>query len=150
GLELGLRLADPRHLRLRVDHPRHGVEVHVPGLARDDLGHRDAFLRALVRQHRAAHAISDRPHALDAGPAVLVDIHAPALVELYAGAVREQALRRGAAPDRDQQLVDRDALLALGIGVADLDFALHDLGARDIRAEADVETLLLELARSGL
>ena len=79
------------------------------GQAGDQFGDRDAFLEALVRQHRAAHAVADRPHAIDAGVAVLVDFDQAALVELHAGAVGQQALGRGATADANQQLVDDDA-----------------------------------------
>ena len=41
--------------------------------AGDELGDRDAFLETLVRQHRTAHAVTDGPHAIDAGVAMLVD-----------------------------------------------------------------------------
>jgi hypothetical protein len=82
----------------------------------------------LVREHRAAHAVADRPHVLGAGLAVLVDQHAAALVELHAGAFGQQALRGGAAAHGHQQLVDDDGLLALVVGVGDVDFLALDLG----------------------
>src|SRR5262249_55506777 len=101
GLELGLGLADPGDLRLGVDDPGHGVEIDVAGQAGDQFGDRDAFLAALVREHRAAHAIADRPDAVHAGVAVLVDDDAAAVVHLHAAAFGERALRRRAATDRD-------------------------------------------------
>ena len=61
GLQLLLGLADPGDLRRRVDHPRHRVEVDVAVLAGDALGDRDALLLGLVREHRAAHDVADRP-----------------------------------------------------------------------------------------
>jgi hypothetical protein len=51
----------------------------VAGQAGDQFGHRDAFLEALVRQHRPAHAVADRPDAVDAGVAVFVDLDHAAL-----------------------------------------------------------------------
>src|SRR5690606_14848799 len=103
-LELRLGPADPGDFRFRVDDPRDRFEVDVAGLARDEFGDHDAFLGALVREHRAAYAVTDRPHAFDAGPAVLVDFDAAAIVELDAGSVGEQAAGCRAAADRDQQL----------------------------------------------
>src|SRR3546814_232808 len=153
-LELLLGPADPGDFRLGVDHVGDGVVVDVAGQAGDQLGHGDAFLEALVRQHRAAHAVADRPHAVDAGVAVFVDLDHAALVELHAGAIGQQAAARGAAADRDQQLVERDRLLAVLVGVGDDHFLLlalaGDFGLADLGAEADVQALLLELARGGL
>src|SRR5690606_19417609 len=101
---------DPGDLRLGVDHVRDGVVVDVAGQAGDQLGHRDAFLEALVGQHRAAHAVADRPHAVDAGVAVRVHFDEAALVQLHAGTVGQQVLRGRATADADQQLVDHDFL----------------------------------------
>src|SRR6185437_3144118 len=83
-LQVLFGLAGPGDFRLGVDHPRDGVVVDVTGLAGDPLGHRHAFLGTLVRQHRAAHRVADRPNAIDAGVVVLVDHDAAALVQLHA------------------------------------------------------------------
>src|SRR6185437_2929341 len=96
-LQFLLGLAGPGDFGFGVDHPRHGVEVDVTGLAGDPLGHRHAFLGTLVRQHRAAHGVADRPHAVDAGVVVLVDDDATALVQPHAGVVGQQAGGVGAA-----------------------------------------------------
>src|SRR5690606_36443471 len=153
-LELLLGLADPGQLRLGVDHPGDGVHVDVAGQAGDQLGHRDAFLEALVRQHRPAHAVAHRPDAVDAGVAVLVDLDLAAVVELHAAVVGQQALGRGLAPDGHQQLVDGNGLLALLVLEGDLDFLLlalaRDFGLGHLRTQADVQALLLELARGDL
>ena len=151
GLQLLLGLADPGDFRLGVDHPRDGVEVDVARQAGDQLGHRDAFLEALVRQHRAAHAVTHRPHAVDAGVAVRVDHDLAALVELDAGAVGQQALGGGAAAHGHQQLVHHQFLRgALVIGVADVHAVLLDLGGGALAAQLDVQALLLEFARGDL
>src|SRR5690606_4064435 len=127
--------------RLGVDDVGDGLEVDVAGQAGDELGHRDAFLEALVREHRAAHAVADGPHAVDAGVAVLVDLDHAALVELHAGALGQQALRGRTAADADQQLVDDDGLLALVVGIGDVDTVLFHLGLAHLGAEADVQAL---------
>src|SRR5690606_38898509 len=149
-LELLLGLADPGQLRLGVDDPRDGLEVDVAGQAADQLGNRDAFLEALVRQHRAAHAVTHGPDPVDAGVAVLVDLDPATLVELHAGVVGQQALRCRLATDRHQQLVEHQGLLAVLAGVGDVDFlalgAVLDLGLADLGADPDVQALLLELA----
>src|SRR5690606_19429920 len=129
--------------RLGIDDVGNRLEVDVAGQAGDELGHRDAFLEALVREHRAAHAVADGPHAVDAGVAVLVDLDHAALVQLHAGAIGQQAPGRSAPADADQQLVDDDRLLALVVGVGDVHTVLFHLGPADLGAEADVQALLL-------
>ena len=154
GLELLLGLADPGDLRRGVDHVGDGVEVDVARQAGDQLGHGDAFLEALVRQHRAAHAVTDRPDAVHAGVAVLVHHDLAALVDLHAGALGQQAAGGGTAAHGHQQLVDHQGLLALVVGEGDGDFLLlalaGDLGLGDLGAQLDVQALLLELARGQL
>src|SRR5690606_15214614 len=153
-LELLLGLAHPGQLRLGVDDPGDGVQVDVAGQAGDQLGHRDAFLEALVGEHRAAHAVTDRPDAVDAGVAVLVDLDPAAVVQLHAAVLGQQALRRGLAAHGDQQLVEHQRLLALLAGVGDMDLlalgAVADLGLADLGTDPDVQALLLELARGDL
>src|SRR3546814_2624553 len=91
--------------------------------------------------HRAAHAVADRPHAVDAGVAVFVDLDHAALVELHAGAIGQQAAARGAAADRDQQLVERDRLLAVLVGVGDDHFLLLALAGDFGRSEEHTSEL---------
>ena len=124
-----LGLADPGDLGLGVDHPRNRVEIHVAGLAGDDFGDRDAFLEALVREHRPAHAVADRPDAFDAGAAMLVDDDAAAIVELDAGAVAEQR-RRCRRGDRPRRAACRRRASARRpcVGVGEVDFVALDLG----------------------
>ena len=93
GLQLLLGLADPGDLGAGVDDPRHGVEVDVPVLAGDALGHRDALFLGLVREHRAAHDVADRPDVRQVGPALVVDHDAAALVELQPDGLGIQAGR---------------------------------------------------------
>ena len=82
--ELFLGLADGGDLREGVDDIRDDVVVHVPGLAGEDLGHGDAFILGLVREHRAAIDIADGEDAGDAGLEVAVDDDAFPVVELHA------------------------------------------------------------------
>jgi hypothetical protein len=74
----------------------------------------------------------------------------PRASSLHAGAIGQQALGRGATADGNQQLVDDDGLFALVVGVGDMDAVLLHFGLADLGAEADVEVLLLELARGHL
>ena len=110
GLELLLGLADPGDLGAGVDDPGNGVEVDVAMLAGDALGHRDALLLGLVRQHRPAHHVADRPDAGQVGAAVVVDDDGAALVELEADGLGVQAVGVGHAADRHDQAVDSQRL----------------------------------------
>ena len=116
-------------------------------LAGDQFGHRDAFFRGLVRQHRSAHAVADGPHAGRAGARLFVDFDLAALGQRDAAVGVEQALGVRAAPTADQQAVEHHLVLF----AADLDrypdLTLRDLGAEHFRAQADVEFLFAELAQ---
>ena len=57
----------------------------------------------------------------------------------------EQILRVGTPADRDDEPVDGERLLALGIGVGDLDGVARDRRAGHLGAQADVQALLLEV-----
>ena len=61
-----------------------------------------------------------------------------------------RSLRVRTATDRDHQAVDREALLALGIGVDDLDRAARGRHAGDLGAEAHVQPLLLQVPQRFL
>ena len=82
-----------------------------------------------------------------AGAAVLIDLDEAALVQLHAGAGSQQVLRIRPAADGHHQAIDADVLLALGIGVGDIDRIALDGGLRDLGAQADVQPLLLEGAQ---
>ena len=60
------------------------LKFDVAVLAGDALGDRHALLLGLVREHRAAHHVADRPDVRQVGPAVVVDLDEAALVELQA------------------------------------------------------------------
>ena len=64
GLELLLGLAHPGDLRCGVDHRGNHIVVDVGVATRDAVCDRNALLLALVREHRAAHAIADRADVL--------------------------------------------------------------------------------------
>ncbi len=98
-------------------------------------------------EHRAAHAVADGEHALDARAAILVDDDETALVELDSGIVSAQAVRVRPAPHRDDQLVDLDRVGPALVFIVHLDAILADLGATDLGAQPDVEPLLLEILR---
>src|SRR6185312_3947148 len=149
-LALLFGLAGPRDLGFGVDDPRDHAVIDMAGLAGDQFGDHHAFLFALVRQHRTTHAVADGPHTVDAGPAMLVHFDAAAIIRFHTSAVAQQPFRVRTAADRDQQLVDRDLVFAILVGVGDLDGILLHFGLRDLGAEVDVEALFLEFARGGL
>src|SRR2546421_4978810 len=120
SFELLLGLADPGDLWRRVDHPWHGVEIHMSMLAGDALGHGSALVLGLVREHRTAHDVADRPDPLEIRPAVGVDGDEPAFVELETDRLGVESGGVWDASDRDDQLVEALALLlALGVDIVD-------------------------------
>src|SRR6185437_3132387 len=148
GLDLLLGLTHPGDLRCGVDDRGYDRIIDVRVAPRDAIGHRDALFLALVRQHRATHAITDGPHALRAGATFRIDTDEPALIELDPAVGRQQIRRVGAATNGDDDLVDRQGLRTLAVGVLHGHAVLAALGARDPRAEADIESLLFEVTRS--
>src|SRR5690606_33753232 len=99
--------------------PGDGVVVHEPRLAGDDLGHHDALFRALMRQHGAAHHVANGINPGNVGPALLIDVDETALVQQQVGVVGEQVLGVRPAADGNDNLVDRQGLLALVVLVGD-------------------------------
>ena len=99
GFQFFLGLADRGDLRPGVNHAGNGVVVHVPGLPGEDLGHGDALILALVRQHRAGDHVTDRVDARNVGGVVRVDLHALAVVQGDAGLLQTEALGVRTAAD---------------------------------------------------
>ena len=64
----------------------------MPGLAGDDLGHRDAFVLGLVRQHRPPHRVADGVDALHSCREVIIDLDPAAVVQLDAGFLEPEIL----------------------------------------------------------
>src|SRR5260221_13401927 len=106
GLQLLLGFAHPRDLGRGVDHPGDGIEIHVRVLPGDALGHGHALLLRLVREHRPAHHVADRPHASETRAAVLVHDDEAAL-GLDADATIVAYLRVVYAGVRDAETVDK-------------------------------------------
>ena len=110
----------------------------------DPLGDRDGLFLGLVREHRAAHDVADGPDAVEVGLAVAVDGYEPAFVQREAHSLRAEPRRVRNAANRNDELVDAQALLlARGIGVIDDDILCRcDLG--DVDPELDRQALFGE------
>src|SRR5256885_14292443 len=89
--------------------------------AGDQVRHHHALLLALVGQHRPPYAVPDRPHALHARAAGLIDADEAAFIQLHPGIGPEQIPGIGAATDRDHQPLDTQVLRALRILGRDID-----------------------------
>ena len=116
-------------------------------LAGDALGHRHAFFLGLVRQHRPAHDVADRPHARQVGAALVVDDDGAALVELQAHGLGVQADR--CCGTRPIDTIKRVDLERCGLRpwhrcrLTDTSFfVVFDLG--DLDAELELQALLGE------
>ena len=81
---------------------------------------------------------------------LLVDLDEAALVERHLHVGTEQAGRHRPAADGDDEHVDDELLRRAARLVADLDGVALDGRARDLRAEPDVELLLLQVAQRFL
>ena len=113
-------------------------------LARDPLRDRDPVLRGPVGEHGPGRAVADRPDAIAARAAELVDPDEPAFVALDARLLEAEPLGDGPASDRDHEPVHLDPVRSLRVLVVDG----HRFGARlaagDPLAEPDVEALAAE------
>jgi hypothetical protein len=106
GLQRLLGLADPGDFRAGVDHPRNGVVIQMTVLAGDDLGHHDAFLGTLVRQHRPAHHVANRVHPRQVGPRT-AHPHGCSRARRTADRIRARRRCRYWAADRPRPAVSR-------------------------------------------
>ena len=143
-VELGLGSADPRDLRMGVDHPRHGAVVDPALAARDALRDRDPVLRSTVGEHGPRRAVADRPDAIAIRAAEIVHPHEPSLVPLDACLVESELFGYGPASDRDHEPVHLEPVRTRRILVVDDHRFVARLAAGDPLAEADVKALSAE------
>ncbi len=98
-----------------------------------------------MREHRSAHAIADREHTLDAGPAFVIDLDEAACVGVDAAILGKQTVGKRPPAHCDDEFVYLQRLLAGLVLVIDRDFFARDL-CRDYRgAEVNREALFREL-----
>src|SRR6185437_10562173 len=143
GLRLGQ--ADARDLRLAIGAAGDLALVEAVHLeAGDGLDDDDALVLGLVRQHRRAGDVADRPQAGNVGAAVVIDDDG-ATVDLHAELFEPEVLRVALHADgRDQGIagdVDLAAVLELDMG--------HDAGLRfvdlgDLGLGHELDTALFE------
>ncbi len=117
-------MPDPRNLRMRIDHRRNRLVVHLGEVPSDQVGDHHALFLALVRQHRPTHTVADGPNAFDARAAFVIHLNESALIQLHTRAITEQILGERTAADGHDDLVDLQGLgSALVVGVSDVDRA---------------------------
>src|ERR1700694_483273 len=138
-LDLLFGEADPGDLRCGIDDRWNHLVIDFAETAGDQVRDHHALLLALVGQHRAPYAIPDRPHALHARAAGVIDADEAAFVQLNPGIGPEQIPAIGSATDRDHQPLDTQVLRAFGILVRDIDRCARHRSARDLGAQANVE-----------
>ena len=102
-----------------TDEAHLGMAVDAPGDVRVVDGHRvlaeqvadgeHALGEAHMRERGCGDEVAHRPHAGLGGAAAFVDDHVTAVGDLHGGAL-DEAVRVGAATDRDHDHVDRDGL----------------------------------------
>ena len=145
SFELLFGLTHPCDLRIGVNHPRNGVEVDMPMLASNALSHGNALFLGLVRQHRAAHHIANRPDVGQVGFAVSVGHNRAALVQLQSDSFRGKPNRVGNAANRDDELVYVQRLgFAFGIGVRHRHTFFTGFNVANLDAQLNLQALLGE------
>ena len=112
GARLGLAGTRPGDLGMAVDRPRHPVVHHGHRRLSEDLfDHQDRLGVCDVRELRRVDEITHRVDARLAGPAVLVDLGEPAIVDDHARARQAELVGEGATTDRHDHRVDGDRLI---------------------------------------
>ena len=151
-LQFLLGLSGRGDFRIRIDHARDRVVIHMAGLTGEDFRHRNAFIFGLVREHRPRDDVADGKDALHIRLEMLVDDNALLLVKLDAGLREAEPVRVGHASDGDEDDIGFEhlALTAGGGFNRRLERLALRVDARDLRAEAEFDALLfldaLELA----
>ena len=137
--QLLLGLADRCDFGSGIDHARDHVVIHVPRLARQDLGESDPFILRLMREHRPFDHVADGVDAGHAGRVMRIDDDAPAIVGFHARFGEAKTLRVRHAADGDEHDIAFEGLrlaalrrlqrelqaLALGVDASDLDAELE-------------------------
>ncbi len=122
---------------------RDRVGIEMAALAGDDLGHHRALRCGLVRQHRLADQIADRPDIAHRGTALVVDLDERS-GHVEAHFLEAPARRQRPPSDRDQNLVGLDRDLFSGRG---LDRELAGIiEAGNARAEMQLDPVALQPA----
>ena len=100
-LQVLFRLADPRHLLVRVHHARNRVIMHV-AVARVNVRRRDALLLCLVRKHWPEGDIADALNVRYARVELVVDHDAPARINFGANFFEAEAIDVWSPTDSDK------------------------------------------------
>src|SRR6185436_3358610 len=140
ALEFLFSLAYPGNLRCGIDHPRHRLQIHMSGLARDHLGYRHPLFRGLVREHRTAHYVADRVDVGQIGAAVIIDFDEAAAIQLETDAFGAEVRRHGRTPHRDDQHIEFGFLLADRIGILDGHAVFRLLDRAYFHPEPDIQS----------
>ena len=107
-LQVLLRLADPRHLRVRVHHARDRVVIYVAVARMDVLRRRDALLLCLVREHRPESDVADALDVRHARVELVVDHDAPARINFDTNFFQAEAIDVWSATDGDKDNIGLD------------------------------------------
>ena len=144
GFQFLLGLPDRSNLRPRIHDARDRSVVHMPCLAGEKFGQRNAFLFRLVRQHRSGDHIADRVDAGDVGRVMRVGLHPAALVQLDAGSASQPF---GVRPPADRQQHDVGLQLLRRTALRRFDGQRHAVVALARAGHLHAETELHALAR---
>jgi hypothetical protein len=101
-LQILLRLADPRHLRVRVHHARNSVVVNVAVARVDVLCRGDAFLLRFVREHGPEGNVADALDVRHTRVKLVVDHDAPARIDFDTSVFEAKAFGVWPTADGDE------------------------------------------------
>ena len=114
-------------------------------LAGNPLGYSNALFLSLVREHRAAYHITNRPHIGQVGFAFAVDHNCATLVKCQTHRFRRQSGRVGNPSDGNDQFVDvQSNSFTLGARVGDRHTLFTHLNLAHFHAQLNLQALLGE------
>ena len=103
-----------------------------------------------MRQHQSANAVADGVDPFHRRTTLVVNDDETPVVELNARIIRKQILRHRATPHRDDEFFDGERLRSVLVRVRHVHAFLAYDSLFSLGAQADIEPLLLEFARSDL
>jgi len=101
-LQFLLRLANPRHFRMGINHTRNRIVIYVAVFRTYMFRRRDTFLFHLVREHRSESDVADTLDVWHAGVELVLDHDAPPRIDLDTNVIEVEAFDVWPATDGNE------------------------------------------------